>query len=115
MGELQELAMSIPLMLNWGAIKEESMQDEELGKIRADLLKNETNHPSNEGETLLYQGRLVMLRTSAHIPQLLQEFQKNTVGGHSGIQKTYGRLATELYWRGMHKGVEEMVARCEVC
>ncbi|KAI0523086.1 hypothetical protein KFK09_005476 [Dendrobium nobile] len=40
-GELQELALSVPLMVDWGAIKEESMLDEELGKIREDLRKGQ--------------------------------------------------------------------------
>lgn len=39
-----------------GAIKEESIHDEELRKIRAALLKDESSHPgySVEGERLLY-------------------------------------------------------------
>ncbi|PKU76109.1 hypothetical protein MA16_Dca019199 [Dendrobium catenatum] len=65
-----------------------------------------------EGERLLYQGRFVMPRTSIHIPHLLQEFYGSAVGGHSGIHKTYRRLAAELYWKGMHKDVEEMMAMC---
>ncbi|PKU83573.1 hypothetical protein MA16_Dca008260 [Dendrobium catenatum] len=103
-------------MVDWGAIKEESVRDKELGKIRADLRKDKNSQPgySIEGERLLYQGRFVMPRTSIHIPHLLQEFHGSAVGGHSGVQKTYRRLAAELYWKGMHKDVEEMVARCEV-
>ncbi|PKU86333.1 hypothetical protein MA16_Dca002164 [Dendrobium catenatum] len=117
MGELQTLAVSVPMMVDWEAIKEESARDEELGRIRTDLLKGEGNHPGYyvEGERLLYQGRFVLPRTSIHIPQLLQEFHGTTVGGHSGVLKTYRRLAAELYWRGMHKDVEEMVSRCKVC
>ncbi|KAI0497464.1 hypothetical protein KFK09_020692 [Dendrobium nobile] len=111
------MAVSVPMMRDWEAIKEESARDEELGKIRADLLKEVGNHPgySLDGERLLYQGRFVLPRTSIHIPHLLQEFHGNAVGGHSGVLKTYRRLAVELYWKGMHKNVEEMVSRCEVC
>ncbi|PKU71150.1 hypothetical protein MA16_Dca014775 [Dendrobium catenatum] len=111
------MAISVPLMVDWGAIKEESMQDEELRNIRGDLMKNMSSHPgySLEGERLLHQGRFVMPRTSIHIPHLMHEFHGCAVGGHSGIQKTYRRSTAELYWKGMNKDVEEMVTRCEVC
>ncbi|KAI0523375.1 hypothetical protein KFK09_005770 [Dendrobium nobile] len=116
-GELQEVAVSVPLMIDWGAIQEESMQNEELKKVREGLMKGSSNHSGYylEGERLLYQGRFVMPRTSVHIPHILQEFHGSAVGGHSGVHKTYRRLASELYWKGMYKDVEEMVARCEVC
>ncbi|PKU76480.1 hypothetical protein MA16_Dca001084 [Dendrobium catenatum] len=84
------------------------------GVCRAVVLKIQGIQEHIEGERLLYQGRYVMPRTSIHIPHLLQEFHGNAVGGHSGIQKTYRRLAAELYWKGMHKDVEELVARCKV-
>ncbi|PKU78752.1 hypothetical protein MA16_Dca000095 [Dendrobium catenatum] len=37
MGELHAMIISIPLMLDWEAIKEESARDEDLGKIIVDL------------------------------------------------------------------------------
>ncbi|KAI0503903.1 hypothetical protein KFK09_014847 [Dendrobium nobile] len=36
------------------------------------------------------------------------------VGGHSGVQKTYRRLASELYCKGIDKDEEKMVSRCEI-
>ncbi|KAI0489015.1 hypothetical protein KFK09_028856 [Dendrobium nobile] len=95
MVELQIVALSVPLMLDWEAIREESARDEDLGRIRSDLLKEEGNHSgySLEGDRLLYQGRFVMPRISIHIQNLLQEFHGSAVGGHSGVQKTYRRLA----------------------
>ncbi|KAI0493308.1 hypothetical protein KFK09_027585 [Dendrobium nobile] len=117
MGELQTVAVSVPMMLDWKTIKQESAKDEALSKIRADLLKEEGSHSGYalEGERLLYHGRFVLPRTSVHIPQLLQEFHGTAVRGHSGVLKTYMRLAAELYWKCMHKDVEDMVSRCEVC
>ncbi|XP_020698906.1 uncharacterized protein LOC110111397 [Dendrobium catenatum] len=104
-------------MVDWGAIQEESMQNEELKKVREGLMKGSSNHSGYylEEERLLYQGRFVMPRTSVHIPHILQKFHGSAVGGHSEVHKTYRRLALELYKKGMYKDVEEMVARCEVC
>ncbi|KAI0501534.1 hypothetical protein KFK09_016479 [Dendrobium nobile] len=73
MGELQTVALYIPLMLDWEAFREESVINEGLGKIMSDLLKEEGSHPrySLEGDKLLYHGRFVMPRTWIHIPNLL--------------------------------------------
>ena len=57
----------------------------------------------------------MLSRTSLQIPKLLREFHESAIGGHSGVLKTYWRLAAERYWVGMKKDVEEMVARCDVC
>lgn len=61
------MAISVPLLVDWGeggggAIKEESMKNKELRKIRDNLMKDMSSHPrySLEGERLLYQGRFVM-------------------------------------------------------
>ncbi|PKU84570.1 hypothetical protein MA16_Dca017957 [Dendrobium catenatum] len=88
MEELQTVALSVPLMLDWEAIREESARDESMGKIMAELLKQPGSHPgySLEGDKLLYQGRFVMPQMSIHIPNLLQEFHGSSVGG--GVRST---------------------------
>ena len=35
--------------------------------------------------------------------------------GHLGRTKTYERVATDFYWPGMYKGVEEYIRTCHVC
>ncbi|PKU77049.1 putative mitochondrial protein [Dendrobium catenatum] len=108
MEEFQGMAVSVPVLIDWGAIKEESIQNEELRRIKEEVLSDENSHPgySVVGERLYYQGRSVIPRSSIHIPQLLQEFHGSAIGGHSGVQKTYSRIAAELYWKGMRKDVE---------
>ncbi|XP_028551707.1 uncharacterized protein LOC114579901 [Dendrobium catenatum] len=99
-------------MLDWDSTREDSVRDE-LGKIMTDLLKEWGSHTRYllERDRLLYQVRFVIPRTSIHIPNLLQEFHRSAVGGHSGVQKTYMRLVSKLYWKGMHRDVGEMAAR----
>ncbi|KAI0492199.1 hypothetical protein KFK09_026466 [Dendrobium nobile] len=45
MGELQGIAVSVPVLIDWGAIKEESIQNEELRKIKEEVLSDENSHP----------------------------------------------------------------------
>ncbi|GJS56507.1 zinc finger, CCHC-type containing protein [Tanacetum coccineum] len=35
--------------------------------------------------------------------------------GHSGVLKTYQRMASEIYWVGMRKDVAKLVVECKIC
>ena len=37
------------------------------------------------------------------------------MGGHSGVYRTYRRLAASLYWKGMMAQVMKFVAECTTC
>lgn len=39
----------------------------------------------------------------------------SAIGGHSGILRTYKRIAGLVYWEGMRKGIQRYVQACEVC
>ncbi|GJY41829.1 ty3-gypsy retrotransposon protein [Tanacetum coccineum] len=59
--------------------------------------------------------RLVIPRYSPWIPKLFHEFHNSVVGGHSGALKTQRRMAKEVYWVGMKKDIEKLVAECDIC
>lgn len=63
------------------ALSREIEADEGLAKIQFVLLCEETRYLSYsmDGQQLLYQGRFVLLRTSLHIPRLLQEFHGSII------------------------------------
>jgi hypothetical protein len=48
-------------------------------------------------------------------PALLIEYHDSVIGGHFGIDKTYGRLAEKYYWPGMWADVKQYVATCPRC
>nr|GEV60684.1 hypothetical protein [Tanacetum cinerariifolium] len=60
-------------------------------------------------------GRLVIPRYSPWILKLFREFHNSVVGGHSGALKTQRRMAKEVYWVGMKKDIEKLVAECDIC
>lgn len=68
-----------------------------------------------ENNRLLFKGRLVLPYGSSWIPLLFQEFHGSVVGGHSGVQKMYQRLAREVFWPGMKNDVAKRVSECDVC
>jgi len=57
----------------------------------------------------------VLAATSHWIPKLLQEFHSSPTKEHSGIYRTFCRLAQSLYWIGIKGPVTEYAAACHVC
>jgi len=47
--------------------------------------------------------------------QLLDNFHKTALGGHSGERATYQRLKLIFYWPQMHKNVKDYVKACPTC
>lgn len=46
---------------------------------------------------------------------ILEEFHSSLLGGHGGIEKTYGRLKENVYWKGMKQDVVHFVNACVTC
>jgi len=53
--------------------------------------------------------------SSPFIPKLLEQFHTSPIGGHEGAFKTFKRLSSEVYWKGMRKDVVEFLKGCQVC
>ena len=64
---------------------------------------------------LYYKNRVIVPPQSALIRQLLHEFHDSNIGGHSGVLRTYKRLAQHFYWPSMYNKVKEYVSACQVC
>ncbi|KAF9661627.1 hypothetical protein SADUNF_Sadunf19G0088500 [Salix dunnii] len=47
--------------------------------------------------------------------QLLHEFHDSKVAGHSGVLRTFKRLAQQFYWPSMHKHVKAYIQHCITC
>nr|KYP39247.1 Transposon Ty3-G Gag-Pol polyprotein [Cajanus cajan] len=113
--ELQ--AITRPFWQDITEIDEEVRKDSDLEKIRTALLHdpNSYQYYTLEHGRLHHKGRLVLSATSSWIPKLLHEFHTSPTGGHSGIYRTYRRMAQSLYWIGMKQTVTQYVASCHVC
>ena len=48
--------------------------------------------------------------------QLLKEFHDSKMAGHSGVLRTFKRLAQQyFYWSSMYRSVQKYFTQCEVC
>lgn len=101
----------------WEDLKKELENDELVLKIKRELAEEPTAH---KGFTLyqgnlLFKGRLVIPEKSSFINDIIHEFHDSPIGGHSGRNKTYQRLTSEVYWPGMKSAVEKYVRDCPTC
>ena len=95
--------MTKPYWLDADEISEEVRKDSHLSKIIEGLEKDcdSQRHYTLQYGRLFYKRRLVLVSNSAWIPRLLQKFHSTPMGGHSGVYRTYRRLAAGLYWKGI--------------
>ncbi|KAL4308599.1 hypothetical protein GQ457_01G021920 [Hibiscus cannabinus] len=64
---------------------------------------------------LFFRDRLVVPSDSNLRQQLLLEFHSSPIGGHSGVHRTFHRLASNFFWPYMRRDVQQFVAECHTC
>ncbi|KAL4355503.1 hypothetical protein GQ457_06G006870 [Hibiscus cannabinus] len=61
------------------------------------------------------QGRIMVPNEMALRSLLLRDFHNLCLGGHAGILRSFRRLSTNFYWKGMWKDVQRFVSECQTC
>lgn len=46
---------------------------------------------------------------------MLHEFHDSALGGHSGFLRTYKRVVSNFFWRGIKRDIRHYVADCPIC
>lgn len=65
---------------------------------------------------MLYRGRRILVSaTSTAKLALLYEHHATPAAGHPGVERTFRRLESSFYWKGMRNDVKEYVATCMEC
>ena len=47
--------------------------------------------------------------------EIMNAFHDSPFGGHSGVSRTYHKIALRYDWDGMYADIQAHVGRCEVC
>uniref|UniRef100_A0A803QDN9 Uncharacterized protein n=1 Tax=Cannabis sativa TaxID=3483 RepID=A0A803QDN9_CANSA len=114
--EVSLAAISVPGVFSTTDLQATIVADPDLAKIMSDIARGQDcGGFSVTHGCLTFCGRLVLSAASPSIPLLLQEYHNSKMGGHSGVFKTFQRLAADFYWRGMRKDVQNFVDECSVC
>lgn len=64
---------------------------------------------------IYYKNRVVIPPDSNIVKLLLQEFHDSSCEGHSGVLRTYKRVAQQFYWPSMQRTIQQYIAYCSVC
>lgn len=110
-------AMSVIQSPVWEQVDTAVQHDEQLNRIKLEVLQQHDSHPgfSVYRGRLYYEGRIVIPKGSDLIPTLIAEFHSSNVGGHSGLLRTYKRMAAVVYWRGMMRDIQDFISKCDTC
>lgn len=103
--------------VDWVELWRDVEKDDELQLIKQQVITGTSGlagYTVEQGR-LLFKGKIVLPRRSKWVSILFSEFHEGVVGGHSRMQKTYQRLAREVYWKGMKGDIAKLVAECDVC
>ena len=66
------------------------------------------------GGFLFYKGRLHLGTLKVQHEQVMQQFYRSPMGGHTGLEKTHSRIKKEFFRRGMRKDIRKFIRECEV-
>jgi len=115
--QLLNLVLTAPANLDREELQRQVLHDPVLSVIVGELEKGEGSadgYHIKEG-TLYKEGRIVIPQDSPIIPKLLEMFHSSYTGGHGGVLKSFKRLTSEVYWKGMRKDLVEYIKGCQVC
>ncbi|KAK2407034.1 hypothetical protein QL285_042695 [Trifolium repens] len=111
------LTITIP---HWDFIQElkRSLQaDVTIQELMTSIQASPSSYPDYKvcQDLIFFKGKLFIPATSPMKQLLLEEFHSSPIGGHSGIQKTLGRLKENVYWEKMKDDVTTFVNACTIC
>lgn len=104
-----------PSVTIWEELRQLAQTDPYLLRIGKAATANPGKPYAWKDGLLCYNNRIVIPPTSHLVKQLLYEHHKKTMGGHSGILRTFKRLSRQFYWPSMHRVVLEYVSSCDTC
>lgn len=97
----------------WEEIKITAHEDDYMKRLKFMAQSPDTGPYSIRHGLIFFQGKVVVplrLRES-----LIFDAHDTKMGGHSGVLRTYKRLAQQFYWSSMFHTVQKYVSKCEVC
>lgn len=111
------LTSSQPQELSLNDLKSRQANDSYYGPIRTQLQETDTGHSvySLKQGLLYWKGRLVIPDDHNLKQRLLHDFHSSLLGGHAGSLRTFMRLASQFFWKGMRREVHNFVQACMIC
>ncbi|VFQ74456.1 unnamed protein product [Cuscuta campestris] len=113
-GQLCHLSQPLPAILQ--RIHAENTTRPDLQRMHGEYQRGVLQPPfSVINGVLYYNTRLCISGESDLRLELLKEYHASHTGGHTGVHRTFQRLAQSFYWPKMRADVRRFVASCQTC
>lgn len=97
--------------LNYKTLAEETSRDEQLSRIKSELLKGENNNTE-----LYLQNGIIFKGQRVVVPTSLQQAVLNELHHtHAGVVKMKQLSRQYVYWKNLDKDIENLVRACQAC
>jgi len=103
----------VPQFTLWDDMKRAAQDDPYMQQVNHRSTIDPTSPYSRQNGLCFYKQRVVVPQAIRN--QLLQEFHDSKMAGHSGVLRTFKRLAQQFYWPSMYRSVQDYIVQCEVC
>lgn len=110
-------ALTVPSSIQMQDILTEIDQSAELKELKSRVEQGKMKKPgySVVQGRVFYKERLLLAKSSVHVPAILREYHDSVMGGHSGVLKTVRRIQSVFHWRKMTQDIQAYVAACDIC
>ncbi|GAU45976.1 hypothetical protein TSUD_401160 [Trifolium subterraneum] len=97
--------ITIPHFVFLDKFKQEVLIDTQYQELLANIQHNPLDYAGYRvvNNLIFFKDKLFIPTASSFKRLLLEKFHATPIGGHSGTEKTYGRLRENVYWHGMKK------------
>ena len=114
---LATLTLTAPHTLDLQGLREEVSKNKELSELIKvwESGQNQDSYITVVDGLVYKKGCLFIPNGSPFIPKLLEQFHTSALGGHEGALKTFKRLCSEVYWRGMRRDTVNYIKSCQIC
>lgn len=110
-------AVTGPIWGIWDSLREASETDTKISEKRQQLLENNPLSEDYEWRDglLFYKGKVWVPKLNSLRHELIKHFHDSRYGGHSGVYRTWARMACSFTWAGMKNNVQQYVLSCDTC
>ncbi|CAA0836889.1 Uncharacterized mitochondrial protein AtMg00860, partial [Striga hermonthica] len=110
-------AVTGPTWADWAELRKAQDEDAHFWNVIEKLNvghDEDENHDMHDG-LLLHHGRVVVPDTGSLREDIIRHFHDSKFGGHTGVFRTWMRIASTFYWPGLRGDLRDYIGRCDEC
>ena len=110
-GRLAAITQTVPNLVE--AIKQEIESSVALQDLFQRIKDGEAIGPWKiMDRVIFFKEKIYLEENSSLIKDILEQFHNST---HEGYHKTFQRIRTNFFWKGMRSAIRKFIATCDIC